>query len=102
MTAPGTVFPPSDGLSNLLDAVSRAADRAAENDLPALSNLLRVLCAEIERLSPKFDAMAPEQERLAIEFCMEIAGRKGEKPNPPDPVRLLEMAEALYRAEVGR
>lgn len=99
---PSTVFPPSDRLSNLLDAVSQAADRAAKNDLPALSNLLRVLHAEIERLSPKFDAMAPEQERLAIEFCMEIAGRKGEKANPPDPVRLLEMAEALYRAEMGR
>lgn len=37
----------------------------------------------------KFDAMEPEQEALAISFCEEIR-LKG-----VDPVRLLEMAEAL-------
>ena len=48
---------------------------------------------------PRFDVMEPEQERLAIQFCEEIAGRRGEKGRAPDPVRLLEMAEALYKAE---
>lgn len=56
--------------------------------------------AEIEALSVEFDAMSPEQERLAIEFCCQIAGRRGEPPCPPDPVRLLEVAEALWQAEV--
>lgn len=56
--------------------------------------------AEVEALSVEFDAMSPEQERLVIEFCCQIAGRRGEPPCPPDPVRLLEMAEALWRAEV--
>lgn len=50
---------------------------------------------------PQFDAMEPEQEALAIKFCMEISGEKGRPPSPPDPVRLLEMAEALYLAEVA-
>ena len=51
------------------------------------------------RWRPQFDGMEPEQERLAIQFCEEIAGRRGEKGRAPDPVRLLEMAEALYKAE---
>lgn len=61
---------------------------------------LAQLKAENGRLQAKFDAMVPEQEALAIEFCIEIAGPRGKKPRPPDPVRLLEMAEALYRAEI--
>lgn len=48
---------------------------------------------------PEFNAMAPRQEDLAIRFCAEIAGPKGQPGRPPDPVRLLEMAEQLYRAE---
>lgn len=48
---------------------------------------------------PEFDAVAPEQERLVLAFCEEIAGRRGEAGSLPDPVRLLEMAEALYEAE---
>ena len=48
---------------------------------------------------PEFDAMALEQEHLVLDFCEEIAGRRGEPGSPPDPVRLLEMAQALYRAE---
>lgn len=56
--------------------------------------------AEVAALSVEFDAMSPEQERLAIEFSREIAGPLGGLPCPPDPVRLLEMAEALWRAEV--
>ncbi len=48
---------------------------------------------------PSFDAVTVEQERLAYRFCLEIAGSKGARCSPPDPVRLLEMAQALYLAE---
>lgn len=48
---------------------------------------------------PQFDCMTPKQEELAIQFCQEIAGPRGKRGSPPDPVRLLEMAEALYKAE---
>lgn len=48
---------------------------------------------------PTFDFMSPSQEALAIQFCQEISGRRGEAGSPPDPVRLLEMAQALYQAE---
>ncbi|MGJ7529183.1 hypothetical protein [Variovorax sp. GB1P17] len=48
---------------------------------------------------PQFDACSAEQERLALQFCLEIAGERGGPGSLPDPVRLLEMAEALYRAE---
>lgn len=48
---------------------------------------------------PQFDAMSSKQEELAMQFCAEIAGKRGEKGSPPDSVRLLEMAEALYSAE---
>lgn len=50
---------------------------------------------------PKFDAMMPKQEELAIQFCEEIAGLSGHVGRTPDPVRLLEMAESLYLAEVA-
>lgn len=48
---------------------------------------------------PQFDACCDEQERLALQFCLEIAGERGGPGSLPDPVRLLEMAEALYLAE---
>lgn len=80
------------------ELVTRLRDPAHCNDL----FLRRLAAKEIQRLSAKFDGISPKQERLAIEFCMEIAGRRGEQPCPPDPVRLLEMAEALYRAEVDQ
>lgn len=48
---------------------------------------------------PQFDACSLEQERLARKFCLEIAGERGGPGVLPDPMRLLEMAEALYRAE---
>jgi hypothetical protein len=48
---------------------------------------------------PQFDAMAPGQEELAVQFCAEIAGPRGQPGRNPDPVRLLEMAQALYKAE---
>ena len=49
---------------------------------------------------PQFDVMVPKQEELAIQFCAEIAGPLGKPGRNLDPVRLLEMAEALYKAEV--
>lgn len=49
---------------------------------------------------PQFDVMAPGQEELVIQFCTEIAGSRGQPCRPPDPVRLLEMAAALYAVEV--
>ncbi len=54
---------------------------------------------KVEGWRPAFDVMSARQEELAIQFCQEIAGRRGEPGSPPDPVRLLEMAEALYEAE---
>lgn len=48
---------------------------------------------------PQFDVISPKQEELVLEFCAEIAGPKGKPGRPPDPVRLLEMAQALYEAE---
>ena len=49
--------------------------------------------AIMRKWEPAFCGTVPEQERLVEEFCQEIA------EGPVDPVRLLEMAEALYRAE---
>lgn len=54
---------------------------------------------KVEGWRPAFDVMSPRQEALAIQFCQEIAGRRGEPGSLPDPVRLLEMAQALYEAE---
>lgn len=48
---------------------------------------------------PQFDVMSPRQEDLVRQFCAEIAGPRGQPGSPPDPVRLLEMAQALYLAE---
>ncbi len=49
---------------------------------------------------PDFSCNSHRQEQLAIQFCLEIAGPRGQKGLPPDPVRLLEMAQALYLAEL--
>jgi hypothetical protein len=54
---------------------------------------------KVEGWRPEFDAMSPRQEELVVQFCQEIAGRRGEAGSPPDPVRLLDMAQALYEAE---
>jgi hypothetical protein len=54
---------------------------------------------KVEGWRPEFDAMSPRQEELVVQFCQEIAGRRGEAGSPPDPVRLLEIAQALYEAE---
>lgn len=68
---------------------------ASTNELRAANKELNVRAA----WEPEFDATSPDQERLAIKFCEEISGKKGDKPSLPDPVRLLEMAQALYLAE---
>ena len=54
---------------------------------------------QVESWRPQFDACSVQQELLALSFCLEIAGQRDQPGSPPDPVRLLEMAEALYRAE---
>jgi hypothetical protein len=48
---------------------------------------------------PQFDGMTPGQKELVRQYCQEIAGKRGVKGSPPDPVRLPEMAEALYKVE---
>ncbi len=55
--------------------------------------------AKVEGWRLAFDVMSPRQEELAMQFCQEIAGPRGQPGSPPDPVRLLEMAQALYEAE---
>jgi hypothetical protein len=54
---------------------------------------------KVQEWSPQFDAISLKQEQLVRKFCFEIAGPRGKKGSPPDPVRLLEMAQALYEAE---
>ena len=73
-------------------------------DLASENSILKRQDSELEARkplpwAPQFDAMAPGQEELAIQFCAEIAGPRGKPGRSPDPVRLLEMAEALYQAE---
>lgn len=60
---------------------------------------LREALAKGEAWRPEFDAMTLRQEELALLFCQEIAGRRGEAGSAPDPARLLEMAQELYEAE---
>lgn len=45
----------------------------------------------------RFDALNPEQEALAIDISIQIAN--GARP---DAIQILEWAEALYVAEVGK
>lgn len=59
----------------------------------------QVIALDRQARAPQFDAISHKQEVLARQFCAEIAGPKGQPGLPPDPARLLEMAEALYEAE---
>lgn len=86
---------PSEWIGKRVKAISD--DLIALHDIRAAAPLPAQPQGQ-EAWQPKFDAMHA-QEQLAIKFCQEIAGKRGEKPSPPDPVRLLEMAEALYLAE---
>lgn len=54
---------------------------------------------DVSTREPQFDVCAPGQEELAIDFVNEIAQAARERGATIDAVRLLEMAEALYRAE---
>lgn len=64
-----------------------------------LAERRELLARQVPEWRPTFTADSAEQERLLLEFCHEIAGPRGKKGSPPDPVRLLEMAKALYEAE---
>lgn len=77
----------AENVADVLDAIVRAQRSGVSADpLPDL-------------WKPSFDVMSPKQEQLVQEFCAEIAGPRGQPGRPPDPVRLLEMAQALYDAE---
>lgn len=52
-----------------------------------------------DRYEAQFDVMSPDQEELAIQFCNEI-GEARDRGVGIDAVRLLEMAYALYQAEM--
>jgi hypothetical protein len=54
---------------------------------------------DVSTREPQFDVCAPGQEELAIAFVNEISQTARDRGATPDPIRLLEMAEALYRAE---
>ncbi len=104
--------PPAIAIADLLEYLDDGGLQFDGQPLPdaAAAELIR-LQAELECLrkelearkplpwAPQFDAMAPGQEELAVQFCAEIAGPRGKPGCNPDPVRLLEMAEALYKAE---
>jgi hypothetical protein len=93
-------------ISGAMEASSGQKDESCTRALAKVDDLIHRIDAGLSKSRrpsdpprPTFDAMVPEQERLAIEFCMEIGGQTGRKGSLPDPVRLLEMAEALYLAE---
>ena len=104
--------PPALAIADLLEYLDDGGLKFDGQPLPdaAAAELIR-LQAEIECLraelearkplpwEPGFDFMAPGQEELAMQFCLEIAGPRGKKGSPPDPVRLMEMCQALYKAE---
>jgi hypothetical protein len=77
----------------------RAAVMALEKAVGTTGPVVDAEAQPTEGWRPAFDVMSPRQEELVIQFCQEIAGRRGEPGCLPDPVRLLEMAEALYEAE---
>jgi len=84
-------------LTQRLDMANRL-NTDARNQLAQQLPALRAMPA----WEPTFDAMVPGQEELVMQFCLEIAGPKGKPGRLPDPVRLLEMAEALYQVEQAR
>jgi septal ring factor EnvC (AmiA/AmiB activator) len=78
----------------------RAKAGSEENALHQLADRLVEACDTlITERAPKFDAVSPQQEQLARQFCSEIAEKKEAGSATLDPVRLLEMAQALYLAE---
>lgn len=93
-----------DTLMTLVDEYAEARHRKGHStyNIEVHEHRAKVKAAITAALTfiPQFDAMAPKQEELAFELSQKIAGLKGEPPSPPDPVRLLEMAEELYLAEM--
>lgn len=81
------------------EIVLRVDPNQSGNALSQLADRLLAAVTASHFSDMKFEAVVHEQEQLAIKFCEEIAGKKGEKPSLPDPIRLLEMAHALYMAE---
>lgn len=98
---------------DFLDVLDYAEDHSSsfeEEDINFLRELvsmyfdgdLRHIDKEYEVVIPRVDFdfeidHSTEREDLVIKLCNEISGMSGEKPNPPDPVRLLEMAESLLK-----
>lgn len=86
----------------LADRIEIVQGRTITVSLETAAIIRKLLAAKLQpapQWHPKFDVMSPRQEELAQQICMEIAGKRGEPACPPDPVRLLEMAEKLYWAE---
>jgi len=94
------VVPGPDGMGVEVYAKTAADVRLKLTEMSRRIEELASNAASAPVAQPQFDATSPEQARLAIAFCLEIAGKRGTRGSLPDPVRLLEMAEALYRAEV--
>lgn len=89
----------SQNLRNLLNqayAAGRNADRHSTDadKRKVIDDLVRRGEGMPVAWEPEFDACSGNQEELAIEFSIEICSG-----SRPDPVAILEMAEALYRAE---
>lgn len=85
----------------IAEAQRNAAEQAVSARLVSLGLVAAPVQASAETAvwEPQFEATSHIQERLAMKFCCEIAGPRGEPASPPDPVRLLEMAQELYQAE---
>lgn len=89
----------SQNLRNLLNQAYAAGRRADRHHTPAdkrkvIDDLVRRGEGMPVNWQPEFDACSGNQEALAIQFSNEICGGRR-----PCPVMILEMAEALYRAE---
>lgn len=83
-------------------ALEKQRETAQAGVVPLTDEQIDAVALTLRRMpdwEPQFDCMTPKQEELALQFCQEIAGPRGKRGSPPDPVRLLEMAEALYKAE---
>lgn len=81
------------------DDATRKHCRGTTNWAHALTRFYEKALERMPIWEPKFDIMSPRQEELAVQFCNEISGPLGKPGRAPDPVRLLEMAEELYKAE---
>lgn len=81
------------------DDATRKHCRGTTNWAHALTRFYEKALERMPTWEPKFDVMAPRQEELAVQFCNEISGPLGKPGRAPDPVRLLEMAEELYKVE---